>query len=52
MSNNKGIQLFTGNSNPDLAQKIATNLGHPLASCAVGKFSNGEISVVINESSM
>lgn len=44
------IQLFTGNSNLDLAQKIASNIGHPLADCSVSKFSNGEISVAIKES--
>ena len=49
--NNKGIKLFTGNSNPDLARRIAQHLGQPLARCDLGKFSNGETSVTIGESS-
>jgi ribose-phosphate pyrophosphokinase len=48
--NNKGIKVFSGNSNPDLARRIAINLGQPLAKCQVGKFSNGETSVMIGES--
>eukprot|EP01115_Flamella_aegyptia_P008699 TRINITY_DN36212_c0_g2_i1.p2 TRINITY_DN36212_c0_g2~~TRINITY_DN36212_c0_g2_i1.p2 ORF type:complete len:70 (-),score=17.03 TRINITY_DN36212_c0_g2_i1:326-535(-) len=48
--NNKGIKLFAGNSNPDLAKRIAQHLGQPLARCEVGKFANGETSVVIGES--
>ncbi len=48
--NNKGIKLFTGNSNPELAKKIAQHLGQPLALCEVGKFSNGETHVMIGES--
>jgi len=48
--NNKGIKVFSGNSNPDLAKRIAINLGQPLAKCQVGKFSNGETSVIIGES--
>jgi ribose-phosphate pyrophosphokinase len=48
--NNKGIKVFTGNSNPDLAQRIAECLGISLAKCDVGKFSNGETRVTIMES--
>lgn len=48
--NNKGIKLFTGNSNPELAQKISEYLGITLAKCDVSKFSNGETSVTIKES--
>jgi len=48
--NQKGIQLFTGNSNRELAKKIASNLGVNLGLCDVGKFSNGETSVTIGES--
>lgn len=46
----KGIKLFAGNSNPELAQRIAQELGVPLAKCEVSKFSNGETSVTIGES--
>lgn len=49
--NNKGIKVFSGNSNPDLAKRIAMHLGQPLAKCQVGKFSNGETMVMIGESS-
>lgn len=45
------IQLFAGNSNPELAQNIAKYIGHSLGDCEVGKFSNGETSVTIKESS-
>jgi len=47
----KGIKIFSGNSNPELAAKIAHQAGCPLAKCAVGNFSNGETSVTIAESS-
>ncbi len=43
------IKLFTGNSNPVLAQQIASALGHELGKSKVGKFSDGEISVSIGE---
>lgn len=44
------IQIFTGNSNRELAKKIAEHIGHPLGECDVGKFSNSETSVTIKES--
>ena len=43
------IKLFTGNSNPELAQQIAGSLGMELGKSAVGTFSDGEISVTIGE---
>lgn len=46
----ESIQLFTGNSNPELAKAIADQLDHSLGACFVGKFSNGETSVTIKES--
>eukprot|EP01116_Phalansterium_solitarium_P015423 TRINITY_DN3408_c0_g1_i3.p1 TRINITY_DN3408_c0_g1~~TRINITY_DN3408_c0_g1_i3.p1 ORF type:complete len:321 (-),score=39.48 TRINITY_DN3408_c0_g1_i3:276-1238(-) len=46
----KGIKVFQGNSNPGIANKIARFLGVPLGKCEVGKFSNGETSVTIGES--
>ena len=44
------IKLFAGNSNPDLAEKIAKYLNLNLGKAEVKTFSDGEISVNINES--
>ncbi|MDN3638401.1 ribose-phosphate pyrophosphokinase [Simiduia curdlanivorans] len=41
--------VFTGNANPALAQKIVDQLGLPLGDASVNKFSDGEISVELNE---
>lgn len=49
ITHGKGIKIFTGNANPELAKEIAEILGVPVGSSKVGKFSNGEISVDINE---
>ena len=46
----KQVKLMTGTSNPELAKKVAAKLGTPLADVTVGRFSDGEIQVVINES--
>jgi len=43
------IKIFTANSNPDFAQKVAEKLGVKLGDSEVGKFSDGEIFVNINE---
>jgi len=43
------IKLFAGNAIPDLAQKIADRLYLKLGKATVGRFSDGEISVQINE---
>ncbi len=43
------IKVFSGNSNPDLAKKICKELGIPLGDAGVSRFSDGEISVNINE---
>lgn len=43
------LQLFAGNANRSLAQQIASHLGMQLGDMEVGRFSNGEIKVVINE---
>jgi len=43
------IRIFTGNSNPDLAQKICQNLDVPLGASRVRTFSDGEIMVEIGE---
>ncbi len=46
----KQVKLMTGNSNVNLAKAVAGKLGIPLADVIVGRFSDGEIQVVINES--
>ena len=44
------IKIFTANSNPAFAAAIAEKLGTKLGDAEVGKFSDGEIFVNINES--
>ena len=44
------IKLFCGNACKDLAKSISDKLKMKLSDCEVGKFSDGEISVTINES--
>ena len=41
--------LFTGNANPVLAQEIATNLGAELGKAKVGRFSDGEVDIEIQQ---
>jgi ribose-phosphate pyrophosphokinase len=43
------IKIFSGNSNPDLAQKICDCLGVPLGAARVRRFSDGEVMVEIGE---
>jgi len=43
------MMVFTGNANPELAQKVATKLDLTLGKADVGKFSDGEIAVELNE---
>ncbi|WP_028116805.1 ribose-phosphate pyrophosphokinase [Ferrimonas senticii] len=43
------IKLFAGNATPELAKKIAARLYCSLGDAEVGRFSDGEISVQINE---
>ncbi|MEA3422810.1 MAG: ribose-phosphate pyrophosphokinase, partial [Bacillota bacterium] len=45
----KKIKIFSGNSNPELAQKICSELDIPLGDATVKTFSDGEISVNIGE---
>ena len=49
MATDKDMMVFTGNANPELAEKIAQHLGIPLGRATVSKFSDGEITVEINE---
>ena len=44
------LKIFTGNSNPSLVQDIATELGCEVGKSEVSRFSDGEISVSIQES--
>ena len=41
--------VFTGNANPALADAIAKNIGVPLGRASISKFSDGEVSVELNE---
>ena len=41
--------VFTGNATPELAQKVANHLHVPIGEADVTQFSDGEISVEINE---
>ncbi|OGP84873.1 MAG: phosphoribosylpyrophosphate synthetase [Deltaproteobacteria bacterium RBG_16_54_11] len=50
LSADSPIKIFSGNSNPDLAEKICSSLGVPLGSAQVKTFSDGEIAVDLNES--
>ena len=47
MANN--LMVFTGNANPVLADAIARNIGVPLGYASISKFSDGEVSVELNE---
>ena len=47
MPNN--LMVFTGNANPELADNIAKHIGIPLGYASISKFSDGEISVELNE---
>lgn len=49
ITHGKSIKIFTGNSHPKLAQEVADILGVPVGESKVGTFSDGEISVNINE---
>lgn len=43
------LRLFTGNANPALANAIADKLDIPIGNATIGKFSDGEIMIEINE---
>jgi ribose-phosphate pyrophosphokinase len=43
------LMVFTGNANRDLAADIARNIGVPLGRASISKFSDGEVSVELNE---
>lgn len=43
------MMVFTGNANPELAQKVASRLYLALGKADVGRFSDGETAVELNE---
>lgn len=45
-----GIKIFSGNSNPELAKKVAQAAGVELGFCQISNFADGEIQVEIHES--
>lgn len=47
---NKKLRIFTGTANTDLSLEIATYLGAGMGEAKVGRFNNGEIQVMIEES--
>jgi len=49
ITHGKNIKIFTGNAHPKLAKEIADILGVSVGDSNVGTFSDGEISVNINE---
>lgn len=49
LSCHRKLKILTGNANPQLAQEIADHLGVQLVESRVGRFSDGEISVRIEE---
>ncbi|BEP37235.1 ribose-phosphate pyrophosphokinase [Variovorax sp. V59] len=48
-ANHPDFMVFTGNANPGLAAEIAQNLGTSLGAARVGRFSDGEVTVEINQ---
>jgi ribose-phosphate pyrophosphokinase len=49
-SQSEDLRILSGNANPELGQAIAHHLGVPLSKMEVGRFSDGEIWVRIEES--
>ena len=48
-NHNPDFMVFTGNANPALAAEIARHLGISLGAANVGRFSDGEVTVEINQ---
>ncbi len=46
---NSELMIFSGNANPELARRIASHLHLSLGKCTVQTFSDGEVSVEIEE---
>ncbi|TDT63452.1 ribose-phosphate diphosphokinase [Fonticella tunisiensis] len=49
ITHGKNIKIFCGNANPELAKEIADIIGINVGNAEVGNFSDGEISININE---
>lgn len=49
MVNINDVRIFHGSANPDLAQEVANNLNTSLGKAYVGRFSDGEIRIEIEE---
>lgn len=45
----ENLMVFTGNATPALAESVASHLDIPLGKATVGRFSDGEVMVEINE---
>lgn len=43
------LMVFTGSANPELAQQVVDRLDLPMGDASVGKFSDGEITIEVNE---
>ena len=43
------MKIFTGNANPDFAEKVAKELKTPIGKCEITRFADGEVSVSIQE---
>ena len=50
MEDTSKLKIFTGNSHPALAKEISDYIGVPLGKAICGRFNNGEIQIMINES--
>ena len=50
MEDNSRLKIFTGNTHPELAKEICEYIGVPLGKAICGRFNNGEIQVMVNES--
>ena len=48
-SKRRKLKLFTGNSNPLLAQEIAKELNCEIGKATVSRFEDGEVNVIVNE---
>ncbi len=47
---NRSVKIFSGNSNPRLAENIANAFGKKLGDCKIQKFSDGEFQPIFQES--
>ncbi|OFZ12071.1 MAG: phosphoribosylpyrophosphate synthetase [Bdellovibrionales bacterium RBG_16_40_8] len=44
------LKIFSGNTNPEFAKKVAFHAGVELGHCKFGRFADGEVQIEINES--